>query len=188
MFEEYTYNVKIPSTNIIVEVQPLLVSQYNKLVEESYKTPFLNIGFNFQLNNILKTNINTLLTEFDKAVICLFIRKNDLQLNTNIKNYSHPEPLHVEDIIVNIPTLEEENAYLNFINKLVKLDTYNRDKLLIAEISKYVYSDLNYDDRLDRVSKLSITTLAKIVNHIDYFKDLIKNTISRPLDISLFLE
>ena len=187
MYTEFTYDVYIPSLGTYIKVKPLLVEQFKTLVEKSYSIPFLNIGFNLELNKILKHNVDVYdkLNEFDKAIIALHIRQNDLDLETNIPtNLETPKDLLIQDIICKVPTLTQEDEYLQYIITLLKKGKLPTDSLLIAEISKYIFKDVPFVDKVKLVSLLSIDTVAGIVKYIDS----IKNTLNLPYSVSLFLE
>ena len=184
MFDkDFSYNVFVPSLKRHLSFKPLLVSQFKDLINESYRLSFLNIGFNLVLNKIIKENIelDIPLTEFDKAVIALYIRKNDTLLETSI-------PSDVKMPSVKVPTLEEENNYLNYTNELLE-NNATADELLIAEITKYVDGEIMFKDRVPQVTALPIEELANIVKNIDSIKaDISKLYDQIPYNISMFIE
>ena len=76
MFTDFKYKIYIPSLKRETDILPLLVEQYKEIIKCAYEIPFLNIGFHLALNKMLETNlVDISLTEFDKFVIILFIRK-----------------------------------------------------------------------------------------------------------------
>jgi len=187
MYTEFTYDVYIPSLGTSIKVKPVLVEQFKTLVERSYSIPFLNIGFNLELNNILKQNIDVYdkINEIDKAIIALHIRQNDLDLKTNIPtNLKVPKDLLIQDIICKVPTLVQEDEYLQYVINLLQKGNPPTDSLLLAEISKYIFKDIPFTNKISLVSSLPIDTLASIVKYIDS----IKNTLNLPYSVSLFLE
>jgi hypothetical protein len=187
MYTEFTYDVYIPSLGTSIKVKPVLVEQFKTLVEKSYSIPFLNIGFNLELNNILKQNVDVYdkINEIDKAIIALHIRQNDLDLKTNIPtNLKVPKDLLIQDIICKVPTLVQEDEHLQYVITLLQIGNPPTDSLLLAEISKYIFKDIPFTDKISLVSSLPIDTLASIVKYIDS----IKNTLNLPYSVSLFLE
>jgi hypothetical protein len=184
MFDkDFSYNVFVPSLKEYVTFKPLLVNQFKDLINESYKLPFLNIGFNLSLNKIIKDNIvtDTVLTEFDKAVIALYIRKNDTLLETNI-------PPNIKIPSIKAPTLERENSYLNYAKSLLE-NNATTDELLVAEITKYIDSKIEFKDSIKQVAALPIEELANIVKNIDIIKaDISKLYEQIPYNISMFIE
>jgi len=184
MFDkDFSYNIFIPSLKEYVTFKPLLVSQFKDLINESYRLSFLNIGFNLTLNKIINNNIepSIILTEFDKAIIALHIRKNDMLLETNI-------PSNIEIPNIKIPTLEEENIYLNYTITLLESNA-TADELLLAEIAKYVEGEFEFKDKVKQVAALPIEELANIVKNIDSVKAKITKLYGQiPYSVSMFIE
>ena len=89
---------------------------------------------------------------------------------------------------VKVPTLEEENNYLNYTNELLE-NNATADELLIAEITKYVDGEIIFKDRVAQVTALPIEELANIVKNIDSIKaDISKLYDQIPYNISMFIE
>jgi len=187
MFTDFKYKIYIPSLKRETDILPLLVEQYKEIIKCAYEIPFLNIGFHLALNKMLETNlVDISLTEFDKFVITLFIRKNDLQLNTTITgNIEHPDNITIDNNIYGIPTLVQENEYLNHI---LSLESSTNDDLLFAEVAKYLKLNLSFTDKINFIKNLSLETLAQIIRYIDSFKNKIKSTTILPYNISMFVE
>jgi len=196
MYTEFTYNVYIPSQNKEVQFKPLLVKQFTDLLNCSYNIPFLNISFNLKLNEIIKHNIVTedSITEFDKFVIALYIRQNDLSFDTTINSTEHPKDTTIQTIPCSVPTIEKEDEYLNYITSLLKQNNFNKDTLLIAEIAKYINWDISFEEKVKQTFSLSIDILAKIIKYIDSVKNTVAgiykqpNSITLPYNVSLFIE
>lgn len=165
----------IPSLNTTARFKELTIGQYKDIIQSSTNTPFLDIGFNIALLEIiLQNNIDDItLTCFDKCIIAYQMRCSLFDKQIVEQGIEHPKQEIIQGITCYPPLLNEDLNYYHFINLLDKEKT---DELLLAEIAKHISINtcLNFEQKINFLREQPVTTLAELINYIDNIKSTIK--------------
>jgi hypothetical protein len=160
------YDVFLPSLKQNIKFKPLTIEQFKCVVDSATKVPYLNVGFQQELNNIIKNNIISddqnifdSITEIDKLVIAINIRINDVSQTYRDKNilFKKDDILNLllpdkitlknESILIecSVPKITVEEKYNNYVttkfNETISEESAIKDifnLMLIAEAAKYI--------------------------------------------------
>jgi hypothetical protein len=189
------YDVFIPSLNTYAKLKPLIIEQIRNIIESVTTETYFEIGFQAALINIIADNLITeninvnMLTEYDKLIIALYIRINDISpiynnidisnKKTTITEYPHPASTTIENegiqLTCKVPTLAIERNYTQYILAKVKDKTDDStalkaviNVLLLAEITKYISA---------------ITINSTTTEQPDIFSDWVKTVEALPVTV-----
>jgi hypothetical protein len=190
----------IPSLKQTFLFKELTIGQLKNIVSSHTQYPTLNSGFNYEFINCLLINSNNLkhLTSFDKYCLGAQIHFNEILQISKTFNFKHPLEHFIKTDILEIkleaPVIEEEKKYYKF---LIDNNVYDKDVLLLTEISKYVKSlfikntNLKFNSILEKnntLKKLPIPILTQCIQYIDSIKQEAKQQcFNKEFNISLLI-
>jgi hypothetical protein len=183
------------TNNKIIKFKPITIEQLQGMIASVTKNPYLNIGFQQELTNLIRINsiadfdINTI-NELDKVIIALQSRIVDISstwegtpIMYNIPQLQEDLDIVIGDVKVtcSIPDLYTEERYNNFtIEKYgepASEENALKDILNImfaAELGKYVKSVTVSGTEYNSKDSFAAWTTAVSALSTDYLKEVLK--------------
>lgn len=197
-----------------IQCSPLTFKQQKELMGTVAEGTIGVLKFQKYLNNILEQNTGVDLSIIDKIPVILKLRAESIgydikiddavvNIEKNIKEslkIKQPKSKIISDkieIVLNIPSLKEENKIISHAVEHLKKDEKDVGKSLVGifsyEILKYIesvkfgenelkFTDLSVKDRLEVVENLPLKINKQIVSYIEKIKNMENECLKVDID------